>query len=290
MANQTGRNSAAWIENIIKDFVSKSPENSLKNDENEKAWGEPIVGFSKGDDPVYEFFKRDIGDFYWLPIEIISKTFPKLETIPAKLTVISWVLPHMATTKAENANQTRYPSERWIRARFYGERFNSLLRRQLVTILSESGFEAVAPMLSPFWGGRDSKDYGLASTWSERHAAFASGLGTFGLCEGLITPKGKAIRCGSVVAHIGIPPTKRPYVDHHEYCLFFSRGICGDCILRCPVRAISKSGHDKEKCLRYIRRIRKYVKSTLGFRRGGCGLCQTKVPCESEIPRGDSPK
>ena len=34
----------------------------------------------------------------------------------------------------------------------------------------------------------------------ETHAAHAAGLGTFGLCDGLITPIGKAIRVGSVVA------------------------------------------------------------------------------------------
>ncbi|MFX0096839.1 MAG: epoxyqueuosine reductase [Candidatus Hodarchaeota archaeon] len=290
LANRSGTDLAAWIETIIKNFVRKSPENSLKNVENEKAWGEPIVGFSKGDDAIYEFLKRDIGDFYWLPMEIISKTFPKLKTTPAQLTVISWVLPHTSSTKIDNARQTRYPSERWIRARFYGERFNSLLRRKLVNNLTESGFEAVAPMLSPFWGGKYSKRYGLASTWSERHAAYTSGLGTFGLCDGLITPKGKAVRCGSIVANIEIPPTKRPYDDHHEYCLFLSKGLCGECILRCPVGAISNAGHDKERCLKHIRRIRKKVRSSLGFKRGGCGLCQTKVPCDSKIPTDNNLK
>jgi ferredoxin len=30
--------------------------------------------------------------------------------------------------------------------------------------------------------------------------------------------------------------------------LLFSKGICGACIKRCPVNAISKDGHDKVKC------------------------------------------
>ncbi len=277
-------NLAAWVDDVIKSFTDKSSDNSLRNSENERVWEEPIVGFSKGDDPIYEFFKEDIGDFYWLPKEIMSKTFPKLKITSSQLTVISWVLPHTTATKIENSNQTEYPSERWVRARFYGERFNSLLRKHLVTVLKESGFEAVAPMLSPFWRVKDSKRYGLVSVWSERHAAYASGLGTFGLCEGLITPKGKAIRCGSVVARIGIPPTKRPYENHNEYCLFFSKGTCGDCISRCPVEAIGENGHDKVRCLKHIRRIRKYVQSNFGLKRGGCGLCQTGVPCESRIP------
>ena len=38
----------------------------------------------------------------------------------------------------------------------------------------------------------------MASTWSERHVAYVSGLGTFGLSGGLITAKGQAVRLGSV--------------------------------------------------------------------------------------------
>ena len=84
------------------------------------------------------------------------------------------------------------------------------MRKQLVELLVEAGYEAVALIDSPFWTQKMSERYGLSSTSSERHAAFASGLGTFGLCDGLITPVGKAMRCGSVVAHIQIPPSQRP--------------------------------------------------------------------------------
>ena len=107
-------------------------------------------------------------------------------------------------------------------------------------------------MLSPKWEMKLSDQYGLASTWSERHAAYAAGLGTFGLCDGLITPLGKAVRCGSVIARIPIQPSSRPYQDHHAYCLFYSKGICGKCIDRCPVGAITKDGHDKSKCQHYV--------------------------------------
>jgi epoxyqueuosine reductase QueG len=93
------------------------------------------------------------------------------------------------------------------------------------------------------------------------------------------------MRTGSVVAHIKIPPTQRPYRDHHAYCLWFTQGICGKCIPRCPVDALDESGHDKIKCRAHIRPTTKdYVKSHYGFDGYGCGLCQTKVPCESKIP------
>jgi epoxyqueuosine reductase QueG len=204
---------------------------------------------------------------------------------PADLTVISWVLPQTEATKADNRAQTVYPAERWARSRIFGEAFNNKLRDHVAEVLNEAGYRAVAPMRSPHWASRRSERYVFASTWSERHAAHASGLGTFGLCDGLITPAGKAMRVGSVVARIQIPPTPRPYTDHRAYCLFFSAGICGKCISRCPVGAISEAGHDKEKCRRHLNPTTSdYVKANYGFDGYGCGLCQTRVPCESKIP------
>jgi len=122
------------------------------------------------------------------------------------------------------------------------------------------------------------------SNWSERHAAHAAGLCTFGLCGGLITARGKAMRAGSVVAKIEMEPTPRPYADHRAYCLFFAKGTCGKCIDRCPARAITEAGHDKEKCRHHLVRARRHVKKTYGFEGYGCGLCQVSVPCEAQIP------
>jgi len=279
------KNPAEWLETTIKDFVNKSPENTLQNRENEKAWADPLVGFSRGDDPLYQEYKEKIGTFYWTPSEIFNKTFPGLKVEPNQLTVISWILPQVESTKSDNRKQSVYPSESWARARIYGEEINVKLRQHVVTTLQGSGLKAMAPMLSPLWKREKSDRYSFASNWSERHAAYASGLGTFGLCDGLITPKGKAMRCGSVVAHIKISPTNRPYQDHLAYCLFFTQGICGKCIQRCPAGAITETGHDKVKCSKYIRQTTvEYVKSNYGFDGYGCGLCQTGVPCESKIP------
>jgi epoxyqueuosine reductase QueG len=278
-------NVAAWIEQIIKDFIDHSSQNTLQNRANDKAFDTPLVGFSKGDDGLYETYKTVVGPFHWTPWEIFSQTFPELTVKPEELTVISWILPQTRATKSDNRKESTYPAERWARARIFGEAVNIKLRKHAVAVLKKNGYPAVAPMLSDKWARQKSDQYGFASTWSERHAAYAAGLGTFGLCDGLITPLGKAMRTGSVIARIKIPPSRRPYTDHHAYCLFFTKGICGNCISRCPVGAISETGHDKIKCRQQIRSVTAdYVKSTYGFEGYGCGLCQTKVPCESKIP------
>lgn len=279
------KDSAEWIEGIIRDFINRSPENTLKNRSNERAWGNPLVGFSRGDDPLFEKYREYVASFHLTPLEIFNRTFPSVEVKPSELTVISWVLPQTKESKRDNRNETHYPSERWARARIFGEEVNEKLRSYVVNVLKDNGIEAVAPMLAPFWERKRSEKYGLASNWSERHAAYASGLGTFGLCDGLITPLGKAMRCGSVIARINITAAERPYQDHHAYCLFYVDGTCKKCVERCPAGALSEAGHDKEKCQAYMHPgIDEYVAKNYGFKGYGCGLCQTGVPCESRNP------
>ena len=55
---QPGGDSPLWLESAIKEFWLASPENSLRNEDNERAWGEPLVGFSSGADPLYKTIRR----------------------------------------------------------------------------------------------------------------------------------------------------------------------------------------------------------------------------------------
>jgi epoxyqueuosine reductase len=282
------QNLAKWAENVIKDYILNSTDNTLQNAENDKAWGEPLVGFSNGADPIFESYKEYVGPFHFTPYELFSTTFPQITVQPDQLTVISYVLPQTDSTKSDNRKESLVPSESWARARIFGEEVNVKLRRHLVSELQAAGYQAVAPQLSSLWERKKSERYVFASNWSERHAAYASGLGTFGLCDGLITPKGKAMRVGSVISNIRIPATVRPYKDHHEYCLFFTKGACKKCIPRCPAGALSEAGHDKIKCRSYMHPMTdEYVNTHYHFDGYGCGLCQTGVPCESKIPSTD---
>ena len=82
-----------------------------------------------------------------------------------------------------------------------------------------------------------------------------------------------------------MPATPRPYRDHHAYCDFFSAERCADCVKRCPAGAISERGHDKAACHDYLELVRReFIEPRFGFSTDACGLCQTKVPCESRIP------
>ncbi len=279
------RDLGLWVTEAVRGYVNESPENSLQDEAGERAWADPLVGFSSGADPLYPFYKEDIGSFFMTPVEWFNAVYPELEVDPGELTVISWVLPQTQATKAEHRLPRRMPTERWARARIFGEAFNVKLRGHVVETLKEAGIQAVSPMIHPDWERFKSEKYNFASNWSERHAAYAAGLGTFGLCDGLITPRGKAMRSGSVIARIDIPPSPRPYEDHHAYCLWYAKGTCKECVPRCPANAISEAGHDKERCSAYLQVTRRYVEDTLKIEGYGCGLCQTGVACESGIPK-----
>lgn len=274
-----------WLEDFIKSFVAQSPENDLGLSMPEPAWDEPLVGFAVGDDPLWLECKSHIGDFFWTPQEAFNLTYPQSPAEPQELGVVAWVLPQTVATRKENASQEAYPSRRWAGARHKGEEFNMRLRKTVSATLNVQGVQAVAPMLSPHWGVRESEAHGRSSNWSERHAAFIAGLGTFGLCDGLITEKGKAIRAGAVVARLPLTPTERFYEGIHDYCLFYTEGNCGKCIPRCPVKALSREGHDKKKCFRHVmQKCPEYIEQNYGFKTDACGLCQVAVPCMDHIP------
>lgn len=272
------------IKGLIHDFIVTSPYNTMKNKAEEPAWDDVLVGFASGADPIWQQYKEYVGPFHWTPWEVFNQHCAGEPVSAAELTVVSWVLPQREAVRKANRRAKRYPSEQWARIRIYGEEFNAALRRYVADSLKRVGHAAVAPMLVSNWTIVKSERFSYASSWSERHAAHAAGLGTFGLCDGLITARGKAMRVGSVIAKIAIQPTPRPYADHRAYCLFFANGTCGKCIDRCPARAITKTGHDKEKCRQHLVRSREYVKKTYRFEGYGCGLCQVGVPCEAGIP------
>ncbi len=280
-------NPARWIETHIKTFVAQSALNRLGPEMDEPAFDAPMVGFSSGADPLYDEYVAHIGPFYLTPAEIHRRTFPDSPPAAAEdLTVISWILPSTAATRNEQAGQKSKPSQRWARVKLHGEGFNIALRQHVVSVLAEAGIQAVAPLLADFWKRSDQGPYAPCSNWSERHAAHACGLGTFGLCDGLITPLGKAMRTGSVVARIRIAPPPRPYDNHRAYCLHFSHGTCGKCIPRCPANAISTAGHDKQRCMQYTeKKMPDYLKTAYGIDIAACGLCQVNVPCMAGIPK-----
>lgn len=291
-----------FIRQFIGDFFADPENNNLGPGWPEPAWQDFILGYSSGTDELYDFWKEHIGSLHWTPVEAFmlghdpealergvaayADTDDGETPAPGELSVICWAISQTDATKADNRKQTKLPSERWARSRVYGQKHNRRLHRALVASLAARGYSAVAPELLPQHGDFESDDLGKASYYSERHVAYTSGLGTFGLCGGLITSLGQAVRLGSVVVRAQLPATPRPYSGPFDYCLHFNGGTCTACLDRCPVDAVKIDAlRDKTACEGHLHpTTADHVQSAFGFKGYGCGMCQTGVPCESRIP------
>lgn len=274
----------AYIDSWIKSRMAILENNNMKELPG-SAFAEPLVGFSRGDDELYDFYKDHIDpDFYRTPAEWLGSAYGKSFS-RENISIISWFLPHTDDTKEKSRATDDCPPLEWTMVRVHGEDCNRRLAKALEEHLKSLGFDAVAPMCSDEFAWGDSEKFVKVSNWSERHVAYISGLGTFGICDGLISAKGKAGRYGSVIVDLPLEPTKRSYTEYNEYCL--AKKGCTACMKRCPAGAITEKGHDKVKCMKYhadvIKRLDHERYGYDGY--AVCGLCQTGVPCESRIPR-----
>ncbi len=279
-----------WIGSEVQTYVMQDEGNRLGRLDGSPIFEEPVVGFVSGSDPIFLQLKEVIGRFHLTPQEVMEygankKGVPISDNKEAG--VISYILPISAETRRENADMEKRPSERWSHTRLFGEEFNKNLSRHLVSLVEDRGYLAVAPGTEDsLFKTLDDERVGKTSNWSQRHIAYAAGLGTFGLSDGLITARGKAHRAGSVVVNYPLEsPEERAGL--HDYCLFYRNKSCRACAERCPVDAITGEGHDKEKCAKFVFGQEDFVIKNYGIDIYGCGLCQTGVPCESGIPLDD---
>jgi epoxyqueuosine reductase QueG len=129
----------------------------------------------------------------------------------------------------------------------------------------------------------------MTANWSERHVAYACGLGTFGLNGLMITSRGCAVYLGSVVCDKALTPTLRA-ASRVANCPYFQDGSCGLCIDHCAGSAINNEGRSNVACLKNLRdeQATRVINSGLDKDLVGpapaCGRCSTGLPCEESIP------
>jgi epoxyqueuosine reductase QueG len=253
-------------------FVKKDPENKLPD--GTTIFVAPLLGFAPASDPIFEEFciETVIGPLFRHPQQWLAEAY----------TVISYFLPFSEAVRHSNYGDLP-TSVTWLHSRFLGEQFNEKLRRFLLTELQDMGGKAVSPGLHQDYRA----DYQhFTSNWSERHIAYAAGLGSFGLSRGLITEKGMAGRFGSVITDLQFPATTRSSDNPFQNCPFLADQSCGVCIDRCPSGAITAQGKNKFACYKYTR-VEDHLKALrekFGYEHSICGKCQVEVPCENSIP------
>jgi len=253
---------ARTVERLVKgDF-----RNALPEGDNPPIWDLPLVGVAAADDPVFARFQDPevVGPQHRLPEE----------WLPGARSIVSVFLPFSERIAAAYRKDSRYSAIEFSSGKWNGSKFLNVVRRALVHFFEERGGSAVAPNIDP----RYDSD-GWLPFWSERHAAFAAGLGTFGLQQALITERGAFGRVLSVVTTLELPPTPRPYTEAYGYCLYAFDGSCRACVARCPTGAVDAAGKQVELCSNHGNSD--HFKAW-GY--GSCGHCSTFIPCSRGIP------
>ena len=270
----------ADFEKALEEFVKSSPENYVKKEialrpelAEMRIYDKPIFGYASAEDPYFTEAKKPgiIGAHFMTPAEWLS----------GAKTVIAIFLPFTEQIRTANRQDLSWPADEWLHARVEGQAFQDTMCRFAEDLLKKDGCSALAPMVdsrfcrdSPITKDKTEQDY-YTSNWSERHAAYAAALGTFGLSKGLISRKGVAGRYISIITGAAFEADKRPYTGIYDYC-----NNCGACIRNCPAAAISKEkGKNHPLCFEFVEATR--AKHAPRF---GCGKCQVKVPCETRAP------
>ena len=235
---------------------------------------QPIIGFASARDKLFERYKEN---------EIIGPMFlgPE-EWLAGAKTVVAFFFPFSEAVRSSNRESSDQPSTLWLYGRIEGQQFLNAYMGELQRQLTGDGIRVCVPSLDERFktkpeqiSGKGGDDFHMDSSWSERHAAYACGLGTFGISRGLITERGMAGRITSIIIDEELDPTKRPYTEIYEFCI-----RCGACAVRCPAGAISvEYGKNNVVCKRYLDKTKEQYSP-----RYGCGKCQVGVPCEFRLP------
>ncbi len=272
-----------------------------------RIFSDPLIGIAKGDDPIFQKFKEVVGAEHLTPLEL-WQTEGQESLSASNLRVISIVFPFVDRIRNESINiksidRVKLPAEIYSIGRNYATSFKQETCKKIIRFFEMKGYKAVAGMLSKSFS--IILNEGFYSTWSERHIAFATGLGTFSLHEGLITEVGCNIRLASVLTNAPLNITPRKSENPYGNCLYYSKGTCRECEKRCPGNAINENGHNKVKCNEYCHNVERKMVARIGqilksYNRRvnwklrpptfpvGCAFCQFGVPCMDKNPMNNN--
>ena len=229
-----------------------------------------LLGVAAADDPVIVSLKDNK--------EANTDLMMPEEWLPGAKSVISFFFPFAHWIAEENAGGD-YPSDAWLHARIEGQEAINRISHMLVERIRGEGYEAVSPSIDPrfkvYYRSNDTDGPKYTSNWSERHIAYAAGLGTFSMSRSFITERGCSGRFTSIITNLLLPVSSRKYGGLYENCTF-----CEACVDVCISNAIPKGGlKDHVPCDAMIKKIMKNEDPYYG-----CGKCQCGMPCSYGIP------
>lgn len=238
------------LEKTIQDFMDDySRRNFLP-----PLWKAPRLRFGDARHPRLAELRRAVVPNHYFPEEIL----------PGAVTLVSYFVPFLPEVGVSNRDGLE-ASDLWGLAYRATNAMAAELNRRLVAAIEAIGRRAAVP---------ENIDYSretLVSRWSQRHIAWLSGHGTFGVNNMLITDIGCLGRYFSVVSDL---PVEHDAVVTEEYCAYRKRGACLACVRRCVNGALTVDRFDRHRCFAACGKN--------ALRQEGahvCGKCLVGVPC-----------
>jgi len=188
-------------------------------------------------------------------------------------TVIAFFIPFARSTADTNI-VGRYSSREWARAYIETNQLIEEINYMIKEKLAQVGYKSsIIPATHNF------DEESLKSDWSHRHAAYAAGLGSFGINNMLITEQGCAGRVGSIVTNLNLEIAPR---KEAEACLNKAGYDCSKCVESCPNSALKVDDFDRFKCYELLlENDELYSEMALT---DVCGKCCVGLPCSYENP------
>lgn len=262
---------------LITKTISESSAPFFFRDDGERLFLAPQYGCRRGDDPLFEKLSGIVPG-HLMPREVLSAK----QNVPADspCSVLSLVFPLNRKTARENGAEKTAPSKSWQESRKNWDPLIELVESTVLPYFADRGVPAVrADALEDGWDNNRDTSF----CWSERHVAWACGLGSFGLHGALITEYGAAHRLMSFITACEFNQYATVENDPFAACLWHNNKTCGSCMNRCPAGAVTEQGRDNTKCCAYLDEL----KGKEGYAYGemsACGLCMTGVPCAIKNP------
>jgi epoxyqueuosine reductase QueG len=252
------------MKNQIKKWIIDFTVEYKEKNNTVTSWNEPIVGFADSENDLFYSYREVIDENYLLPGDIL----------PGAKTVVSYFIPFTEELVRTNFKGDG-PSREWAVAYLETNKLLKELGEYLIGKLDKIGAGAnMARFDAP---GFDT--HKVISYWSQRHAAYAAGLGTFGLNNMLITNKGCCGRFGSIVTDAAVEPDP---VVKKERCLYKCNSTCKKCVEACPSKALVVDGFDRHKCYELLLEYDKMFSDL--EETDVCGKCVAMIPCSFTNP------
>jgi len=261
------------MKQLLTDYITTFVKDYEMRQDIATSYGQPLVGFADAFHPYIQNLPHLISPTHELPQNIL----------PDARIIIAYFVPFTKELAKANRMDTLLASPEWARAYEETNALFAELNSKLITFIQENaGLAGITPKAATF----DQKL--LISDWSQRHVAYAAGLGTFGINNMLLTRHGCCGRFSTVVTNLNLAPDAPIESD---FCLYKKNGTCGACVKHCPTGALTTDGYDRFKCYALCQENAKIynmfgssytTEDGTGVNSVGsevCGKCITGSPC-----------